>query len=69
MLVRLINADKHVFLLTNSGYEYSDKIMSYILDDTHSDISSWKDYFHFKGVSAGKPGFFTGNQKFYEVAF
>ncbi len=41
--------------------------MSYILDDAHPDIKSWKDYFHFKGVSAGKPGFFTGNQKFYQI--
>ena len=66
-LVRLLDGDKHLFLLTNSQYEYTDAILSYLLDQSHPGFSKWHDYFHHIIVGAGKPGFFTSNQPFFEV--
>lgn len=66
-LVRLIDAGKKIFLLTNSLYDYTNQIMSFILDGSHEDFSSWKDFFQYIIVGAGKPGFFIGSQPFLEV--
>lgn len=66
-LVRLIDADKKLFLLTNSLFDYTNHIMNFLLDGAHEDFSDWKDYFHIIIVGAAKPGFFMGSQPFYEV--
>lgn len=66
-LVRLIDAGKKLFLLTNSQWEYSQFIMSFLYDNEHEDFPRWQDYFTYIIVGAGKPGFFTGNAAFYEV--
>jgi len=44
------------FLLTNSEYWYTDKLMSYLLTNTKRD---WKSYFNFILVDAQKPLFFA----------
>jgi 5'-nucleotidase len=66
-LMRLIDGGKTLFLLTNSGWAYTNKMMSYILDAEHEEFPSWRDYFDDIIVSSGKPGFFTGSQPFLEV--
>jgi len=66
-LVRLIDAGKHLFLLTNSHYDYTDAIMSFVLDQAHEEFSSWKEYWDYIIVGASKPGFFKGSQPFFEV--
>jgi 5'-nucleotidase len=66
-LMRLIDGGKTLFLLTNSGWEYTNRMMSYILDGEHEEFPSWRDYFDDIIVSSGKPGFFTGSQPFLEV--
>lgn len=66
-LTRLIDGGKNLFLLTNSGWDYTNRMMSYILDNEHDEFPSWRDYFDVTIVSSGKPGFFTGSQPFLEV--
>jgi 5'-nucleotidase len=66
-LLRMIDGGKELFLLTNSAWDYSDIVMSFILTDAHPDLQNWRDYFEYVIVGAGKPGFFTGSQPFYEV--
>lgn len=70
MLIRQIEAGKALFLLTNSGWEYTDAVMNYMLDEAHGELGDfhhWRDYFAQIIVGAGKPGFFIGSQPFYEV--
>jgi len=66
-LLNLKDAGKSLFLLTNSNWEYTQKIMSYLLDDQLEEIPNWRDYFEWVIVGAGKPNFFTSVQPFFEV--
>jgi 5'-nucleotidase len=66
-LVRLIDGGKTLFLLTNSGWEYTQFMMDFILTDQNEEFPKWRDYFQYAIVGSGKPGFFTGSQPFYEV--
>jgi len=66
-LERLIEGGKTLFLLTNSDWEYTQSVMSYILPSTNEILQNWRDYFTYTIVGAGKPSFFTGAQPFYEV--
>jgi 5'-nucleotidase len=66
-LIRLLESGKELFLLTNSLWDYTDVLMSYILNGVNSDFPQWRDYFSYIIVGAGKPTFFTGTQPFYEV--
>lgn len=66
-LLRLIDGGKSLFLLTNSGWEYTNHIMDFILGGENADFPLWRDYFSFVIVGSGKPGFFNGAQPFYEV--
>ena len=66
-LMRLVDGGKTLFLLTNSGWDYTNVMMSHILNNEHEEFPSWRDYFDYTIVSSGKPGFFTGSQPFLEV--
>lgn len=66
-LMRQAEAGKALFLLTNSGWEYTDALMRFILDAPSDDFPDWRHYFTWIIVGAGKPGFFTGSQPFYQV--
>lgn len=66
-LLRLRDAEKFLFLLTNSRYDYTNEIMSFILNDAHEAFSHWKEYWDMIIVGAGKPTFFSGTQPFFEV--
>jgi HAD superfamily 5'-nucleotidase-like hydrolase len=50
---------KKLFLLTNSYYEYTDKVMSYLLDGELNEYQSWRDYFDLIIVGSQKPLFFS----------
>jgi len=66
-LIRLIDAGKSLFLLTNSAWDYTNAVMSYLLDHIDPEFPSWRDYFAYSIVSSAKPGFFMGNNGFFEV--
>ena len=51
---------KDLFLLTNSGWEYTDAVMSHLLDDVLPGFPRWLDYFKVVVCDAKKPGFFAG---------
>ncbi|EDO47687.1 predicted protein [Nematostella vectensis] len=61
LLDRLRQCRRKTFILTNSGYSYTAKIMSYLLDSADRDEAhkrSWTSYFDFVVVDARKPLFF-----------
>lgn len=66
-LVRLIDAGKTLFLLTNSQYDYTDAMLSFLLNNAYEGFSRWKDFFGYAVVGSGKPGFFVGDQPFFEI--
>jgi hypothetical protein len=45
MFARLRKTNIKLLLLTNSEYYYTDKVMSYLLNDQDPDFPSWRDYF------------------------
>lgn len=55
---RMRENGKKVFLLTNSGYQYTDSIMSYLFSLPSCKSRSWTSYFDFIIVDARKPLFF-----------
>lgn len=58
-LSRLRAAKKKLFVLTNSGPEYTDRMMRYLLDGALPEHPSWRSYFDFVICGARKPSFFT----------
>ena len=58
-LHRFRSAGKRLFLLTNSGLDYTQAVMSYLLDKRLPGYSSWRSYFDVIVVDAKKPTFFT----------
>ncbi len=67
-LMRLQDSGKSLFLLTNSRWDYTNEIMSFVLnEETAEGHARWRDYFDYIIVGGGKPGFFTGSQPFLEV--
>jgi HAD superfamily 5'-nucleotidase-like hydrolase len=64
------SSGKRLFLLTNSAWDYTSAMMSYLLDGAHSadqSYPSWRHYFDVIVVSAGKPEFFTEDRPFIEL--
>jgi len=67
------SSGKRLFLLTNSAWDYTSKVMSYLLDRTPtrggepSPYPSWRHYFDVIVVSAGKPEFFTEERPFVDL--
>lgn len=53
MLDRLRQQGAKVFLLTNSGFAYTNKVMGFLLDER-----PWRSYFDYVLVDAGKPRWF-----------
>jgi len=58
---------KDLFLLTNSGWEYTDAVMSYLLDDVLPGFPRWLDYFKVVTCDAQKPKFFSGDSELVPV--
>lgn len=55
---RMRDNGKKTFLLTNSGYKYTDQIMSYLFSLPSCQSRTWTSYFDFIIVDARKPLFF-----------
>ncbi len=58
---------KKLFLMTNSGHEYTHAVMSYLLDGRLREYPSWRNYFDIVVTAATKPIFFTGRRPFLEL--
>ncbi len=61
------SSGKRLFLLTNSAWDYTSRVMSYLLDGVLTAYPSWRNYFDVIVVSAGKPEFFTESHPFIEL--
>lgn len=62
-LHKLRSAGKKLFLVTNSAIDYTDAVMSYLLD-ADAEYGSWKRYFDVIVTSATKPTFFEKPRPF-----
>lgn len=58
LLQRMRSHGKIVFLLTNSDFAYTEKIMSYLFDFPSVKGKDWKNFFDYIVVDARKPTFF-----------
>lgn len=63
-LRRLKSDGKKLFLLTNSQWEYTNQIMSYLLNNRLKEYQHWTSYFDIIIVGANKPGFFSMESPF-----
>lgn len=66
-LHKLRSGGKKLFVLTNSAWDYTDAVMSYLLDGQLPEYPSWRNYFDFVGTAAAKPAFFTEQRPFLEL--
>lgn len=66
-LDKFIQNGKKLFLLTNSEYYYTEKVMNFLLDTDNLEYESWKDYFEIIVVNARKPSFFKQTNPFCRV--
>ena len=57
-LHKLRSAGKKLFLLTNSRWEYTERMMNYLLGDAMPEYPSFRHYFDVIIVAAQKPAFF-----------
>jgi hypothetical protein len=58
-LHKLRSGGKKIFLLTNSLWDYTDAVMSYVLDGILAEYPSWRNYFDAVITGAAKPAFFS----------
>lgn len=61
------HAGKRVVLITNSEWEYTQKMMAYAFDPHLPEGTSWRDLFDAVIVSAAKPAFFTSTRPLYRI--
>jgi HAD superfamily 5'-nucleotidase-like hydrolase len=61
------SSGKKLFLLTNSLYDYTASLMSYLLDGERKAYPSWRNYFDIVMVAAGKPAFFNELRPFVQI--
>jgi HAD superfamily 5'-nucleotidase-like hydrolase len=61
------SSGKRLFLLTNSAWDYTSQVMSYLLDGALAAYPNWRSYFDVIVVSAAKPEFFTEEHPFVEL--
>jgi 5'-nucleotidase len=57
-LHKLRSSGKKLFLLTNSRWPYTDKMMTYLLGGEMAEYPHWRNYFDVVIVAATKPAFF-----------
>ena len=58
-LHKLRSGGKKLFLLTNSLWDYTDAVMSFVLDGMLPEYPSWRSYFDAVVTGAAKPAFFA----------
>ena len=64
---KLRSAGKRIFLLTNSGSDYTEVMMAYLLGGALEEYPSWRHYFDYVVTASKKPSFFTGKAPFVEL--
>ncbi|KYQ89783.1 5'-nucleotidase [Tieghemostelium lacteum] len=64
---KLRQNNNKVFLLTNSEFYYTNKVMSYMMDGFNPKYPTWRDYFNIIIVGADKPRFFSEGTTIREV--
>jgi 5'-nucleotidase len=67
-LHKLRSGGKKLFVLTNSLWDYTDAVMSYVLDDVLPEYPSWRNYFDAVVTGAAKPAFFSERRPLYALA-
>jgi 5'-nucleotidase len=65
-LHKLRSAGKRLFLLTNSPWSYTDKMMTYLLGEGMPEYPSWRHFFEFVICSAKKPSWFQDGRPLLE---
>jgi HAD superfamily 5'-nucleotidase-like hydrolase len=58
-LHKLRSGGKKLFLLTNSLQDYTDAVMSFVLDGMLPEYPTWRNYFDVVVTGAAKPAFFS----------
>jgi HAD superfamily 5'-nucleotidase-like hydrolase len=58
-LHKLRSGGKKLFLLTNSLWDYTDAVMSFLLDGVLPEYPTWRNYFDVVVTGAAKPAFFN----------
>ena len=66
-LSRFRMSGKHLFLLTNSDWQYTQAVMSFLLDHQSTESPHWRNYLDLVVVNARKPDFFLGEQPLEEI--
>lgn len=61
------SSGKKLFLLTNSLYDYTAAVMSFLLDGERKAYPSWRNYFDIVVVGGAKPAFFNEQRPFLQV--
>src|SRR5262245_36957307 len=61
------SSGKKLFLLTNSLYDYTNHVMSYLLDGERKAYPSWRNYFDIVIVGGAKPAFFQELRPFVQI--
>jgi HAD superfamily 5'-nucleotidase-like hydrolase len=61
------SAGKKLFLLTNSHWPYTDRMMAYLLNGSMPEYPSWRHYFDVIVVAAQKPAFFEQKRPLVEI--
>ncbi|MCB9728219.1 MAG: HAD-IG family 5'-nucleotidase [Deltaproteobacteria bacterium] len=67
-LHRFRSAGKKLFILTNSEPDYTEAVMSFLLDGRYPGYARWRDYFEFVLTSGRKPTFFSTEDPFLDVS-
>ena len=66
-LHKLRSAGKKIFLLTNSRFGYTDKMMTYLVGDALPEYPSWRNFFDVIITASAKPRFFTEQNPLLEI--
>jgi HAD superfamily 5'-nucleotidase-like hydrolase len=66
-LHKLRSGGKKLFVLTNSFWDYTEAVLSYVLDGVMPEYPSWKNYFDFIITGAAKPGWFSEQRPLLEL--
>ncbi len=66
-LHKLRSAGKRTWVLTNSYWDYTDAVMSHLLNGKLDEYPTWRNYFDLVIVGAKKPTFFTGTAEFHKI--
>jgi HAD superfamily 5'-nucleotidase-like hydrolase len=67
MLHKFRSSGKKLFLLTNSYWNYTHEVMSYLLDGERNAYPTWRNYFDYVICAGSKPSFFNDRNPFLEV--